>query len=43
MFVIWMDLNDQQFEMKQENGEWWYRKQDEGDDKWKKGRPPGFA
>ena len=42
MFVIWMDQDAHKFEMKQENSEWWYRKEGEGDDKWEKGRPPGF-
>ena len=43
MSAIWTDQNNQKFEIKQENGEWWHRKQGEGDDKWKKGIPPGFS
>ena len=42
MFEIWTDQDAHTFEMKQENGDWWYRKQGDRDDKWEKGRPPGF-
>jgi hypothetical protein len=39
MSKIWTRHNGQQFELKHENGEWWHRQENEGDDKWKKGMP----
>src|SRR5207247_3613057 len=36
MAMIWTDLSGKKYELKQDKGEWWYRVQGEGDDKWKK-------
>ena len=40
MAMIWTDLSGKKYELKQDKGEWWYRIQGEGDDKWKNGHPP---
>jgi hypothetical protein len=43
MSKIWTNRNGQKFELKHENGEWWYRQDGEGDDKWKSGMPADFS
>ena len=40
--MIWTDLSGKKYELKQDEGEWWFRIQGESDDKWKKGHPPGW-
>ena len=42
MAMMWTDISGKKYELKPDKGEWWYRIQGEGDDKWKKGHPPGW-
>jgi hypothetical protein len=42
MAMIWTDPSGKKYELKHDEGEWWYRIQGEGNGKWKKGHPPGW-
>jgi hypothetical protein len=42
MAMIWTDISGKKYELKPDKEVWWYRIQGEGDDKWKKGHPPGW-